>query len=128
MITALYAGILAIIGLVLAMSISRMRGSTKTGIGSGGNPALERMIRAHGNFTEYVPLILVLMLLMEAGGASHLWLHIMGIVFVIARLAHAYGLSMNSGTSPARLVGASLTYLVLLSGIIGTLSVGIHAL
>ena len=62
-ITLFYAGLNGLIALGLAFLVVRLRQKTGTGIGTGTSPALERAIRAHGNFVEYVPLILILLLL-----------------------------------------------------------------
>jgi len=56
-----YAGLNALIALVLALLVTRQRGITKTSLGTGGHPALKRAVRAHGNFIENVPLILLLL-------------------------------------------------------------------
>jgi uncharacterized protein len=109
-----YAGLNALIALVLAILVVRQRGKTKTNLGTGGHPAMERAIRAHGNFIEYVPLILLLMLLLELGGLAPLWIHLMGIALTLGRVLHAWGLSTSPGESFGRAVGIGLTWLVLL--------------
>ena len=51
---------------------------------------LERNVRAHGNFSEYVPVFLILLLLLELPGtASFDYLLIISLIFSIGRLAHA---------------------------------------
>ena len=109
-----YAGILGLICLVLAVLVVRQRGKTKTGLGSGGHPALEQAIRVHANFVEYVPLILILMLLLELSGLAPLWLHVMGIALVVGRVLHAWGLAGNPNESFGRAAGITLTWLTLL--------------
>ena len=52
------------------------------------NRSLERAIRDHGNFAEYTPIMLVLMLIAEQSGASATLLHIFGAMFFVGRLAH----------------------------------------
>ena len=46
------------------------RNRHKIGIGDGGDKALARKIRVHGNFVEYVPLGLLLMALLLGWAAS----------------------------------------------------------
>ena len=113
-----YAGLNALIALVLALRVVRLRSTTKTDLGTGGHPALERAIRAHGNFIEYVPLILVLLLLLELSGLGAIWLHVMGIALTLGRILHAWGLSTNPGESFGRLSGIFLTWLTLLAALI----------
>lgn len=110
-----YAGINGLIALVLVVLVVRQRGKTKTGLGTGGHLALEQAIRVHGNFVEYVPLILILLLLLELGGLAPLWLHLMGIALTLGRILHAWGLSTSPGESFGRAAGTTLTWLTLLA-------------
>ena len=109
-----YAGILGLICLVLAVLVVRQRGKTNTGLGTGGHLALEQAIRVHANFVEYVPLILILLLLLELSGLPPLWLHVMGIALVVGRVLDAWGLSGNPNESFGRAAGITLTWLTLL--------------
>jgi len=127
-ITLFYAGLNGLIAVGLAFQVVRQRRNSKTLFGTGGNPALERAIRAHGNFVEYVPLILLLMLLLELGGAASLRLHIMGAALTIGRLLHAWGLSRNAGRSFGRGVGITLTWIVLITAAISAVIMGANAL
>ena len=113
-ITALYAGILGFLGLVLAARVVQNRQRHRIGLGDKGNAEMQRAMRVFGNFTEYVPMILLLIGFGEMLGA-HKWLtHALGGGLVVARLLHAYGLSRTSGTSTGRFVGVTLTWLALL--------------
>jgi hypothetical protein len=113
-----YAGLNALIALVLALLVVRQRMRSKTLVGSGGNPALELAIRAHGNFIEYVPLILVLLLLLALSGLGVPWLHVMGIGLTVARLLHGWGLSTSGRENFGRGAGAALTWLTMLAALV----------
>ena len=113
-----YAGVNALIAMVLAMRVVRLRVTTKTDLGSGGHRGLERAIRAHGNFIEYVPLILLLLLLLELSGLGAIWLHAMGAALTVGRILHGWGLSTNAGESFGRFSGTMLTWLALLAALI----------
>jgi hypothetical protein len=63
--TALYAGILALIAIALAINVAVHRVKLRVPIGDGGNAEMRRMIRLHGNAAEYIPLAIVLMLIYE---------------------------------------------------------------
>ncbi|MCE2927686.1 MAG: MAPEG family protein [Rickettsiales bacterium] len=54
-----------------------------------------RRIRAHANFVEYVPLVLVLMALNELNGASRELLAVFGAALVLGRIFHAYSLTIH---------------------------------
>ena len=113
-ITALYAGILGSLGLVLASRVVQHRQKHRIALGDKGNEDMQRAMRVFGNFTEYVPMILLLIGFGEMLGA-HKWLtHGLGASLVAGRLFHAWGLSKTSGTSLGRLLGVVLTWLALL--------------
>ena len=111
-------GVLVLLYFALALNVSRMRGATKTGIGSGDDPSgpLNKAVRAHGNAAEYVPLALILIGTLEIAGAGRPLLHGLGATLTAARLLHAQGISSTLGTSPGRVVGTLLTWLVYLVG------------
>ncbi len=104
-ITAFYAGLLALLLLVLAIRIIRLRWKLRVGIGDGGDRMMLRAVRAHGNAAEYVPITLLLLLAAELNHASPLLLHACGVVFVGSRLLHAVGLTRSGGPSWPRTVG-----------------------
>lgn len=112
MITALYAGILGLISIWLSFGAGSLRGKTKISIGDGGNQELLLAMRKHGNFTEYVPMMLILLALLEFRDVPGLAIHIMGAVLVISRLCHGFGLKADTITGAGRLVGAAGTALV----------------
>ncbi|MBU6235367.1 MAG: MAPEG family protein [Alphaproteobacteria bacterium] len=105
--TGLYAGILALIYVVLSMRTVRARIKLKTSLGDGGHPDLTRIIRVHGNFAEYTPLSLLMLALYEIGGGNMTALHVLGITLVSARVLHIIGLGNN--VMPARVLGTALT-------------------
>ena len=114
-ITGLYGSLCALVVLALAVRVIRLRWSTRTGIGDGGDRRLARAVRIHGNAIEYVPLALILMLVAELSGARAAWLHGCGIVLVAARLAHALGLARTAGASVGRSLGVAGTFAVILA-------------
>ena len=109
-ITALYAGLLAILIVVLAARVVRVRQTTSIGVGDGSNDLLLRRIRIHGNATENIPIGLLLMLVLEINGASVILLHALGVSLTLGRVAHAQGLSGSPGASVGRVAGSTLTW------------------
>jgi uncharacterized membrane protein YecN with MAPEG domain len=112
-ITAIYAAPLAVIGMTLAARAGGLRGKLGIPTGDGGNADLLQRARAHANFAEYVPLILVLMALYELNGGASAWLHGLGVALLAARIVHPFG--MASIKHPARFFGAAVTALALLA-------------
>ena len=112
-ITALYAGILALIVLALAINVTVHRNKFGVSLGDGGNPAMLRMIRLHGNAAEYIPLGLMLMLIYEVNGGAHAALHTAGIALVLGRLLQSWGMWESSRPNFGRVCGQSLTWLTI---------------
>lgn len=113
-IAALYAGLHALLLVVLSVLVSLVRRKQHISIGDGGDPLLMRAMRVQGNFVEYVPLALLLLLVLELNGVSPLWLNAAGSSLFASRLLHAWGLSRSSGRSFGRVAGMAGTWSVLL--------------
>ena len=64
-ITATTASTVAFLQIFLGFLVGFKRLKTKTGIGDGGNEALARQIRVHGNLIENAPIFLILLVLLE---------------------------------------------------------------
>lgn len=112
-ITGLYAALVALLMMGLAIRVIRLRRRTSIGLGDGGNRTVACAARAHGNAAEYVPLALILLLVLELNQTLPMLLHVFGIVLVVARVLHAIGLSQTPGVSAGRAIGAGLTLLVI---------------
>lgn len=112
-ITAVTAAIFGLIYLSLTMRVGLFRSQVGIPLGDGDNASLRRRVRAHGNFAEYVPMVLILLGLIEGTGAPDYIVVGIATVFLIARLMHAVGLSVSDGSSVGRVVGAMGTISVL---------------
>jgi uncharacterized membrane protein YecN with MAPEG domain len=112
-ITALYAGILALLFLALSARVVQMRGKGMPSLGDGGNNDLLRRIRGHANFAEYVPMLLVMLAILESGGLPSTWVHALGATLVIARVLHGYALSFTASFKFGRFWGTLLTFVLL---------------
>jgi len=115
-ITALFAGVLAIFALVLSARAGSYRGKTGISIlfGEPQNMELAERVRAHQNFLEYVPMIVILMGVIELNGGSGTFLHSVGVLLIISRIAHAVGLKHDNMAHIGRLIGAGGTALITL--------------
>ncbi|KKO44335.1 glutathione metabolism protein [Arsukibacterium ikkense] len=121
MITAFYAGLLAILFVVLSFRVIAKRNQFKVAIGSNGQVLLERAIRVHANFAEYVPFALLLLFLAEYSGLAPVYLHILGIALIIGRLSHAYGVSQQQEQLKFRVFGMMLSMLVILAAAVASI-------
>lgn len=108
-----YAAIFALLYLGLTVRVIALRNTKRVSLGSGGDPALERAIRIHANFIEYVPLALILLIAMEMQRRSIYVLHILCLLLLIGRICHFLALSRENTANPLRGVGVGLTVLVL---------------
>lgn len=109
--TLMIAVALAVVNLWLSIRTGQARRAAKVSVGDGGNPLLVARMRAHANFIEYVPMALILMALIEASGGNRDLLWLFGIVLVIGRILHPFGMERPS-PNPFRVTGILLTYLV----------------
>lgn len=112
-VTILYGGSLALWFLVLSVRVVWRR-RAGISLGDGGSASMLRAIRGHGNFTEYVPLALILLAALELNGTSLYVLHGLGIALLAGRLLHGYALSFTEQFGFGRFWGTALTYGVLL--------------
>jgi len=111
-VAAAYAAFLGLLAVALTVRVILCRVKTGVQAGDGGNAQLAQRIRAHANFSEQVPLALLLIVLAEMVGARIGLIHTLGSVLVIARLASAWGLSHSLGPTMPRQAGAGATALV----------------
>lgn len=113
-ITGLYAGIMMVFALVLSARAGSFRGKTGISVlhGEPTNMELAQRVRVHQNFLEYVPLALIVMGILEINGGNTIFLHVFGIVLIIARYAHAIGLKHDNMAHPGRTIGAGGTALM----------------
>lgn len=121
-VAALYIGISALMLLALSLNVGRQRSRTNTfALGSLGDAKLAGAVRAHGNFIEYAPIVLLMILVLALMKASVILLHVLGIVFVVARIIHVAGMMNETQPNLLRNIGIGLTALVLLVGAIACL-------
>lgn len=113
-VTLLVAGLHGVLLLMLAWPIVALRRGRRIGLGDGGDAQLQRRIRAHGNFVEYVPIALLVLALLEMSGLRALYVAALGATLLIARVLHAVGVSRASGVSFGRFWGTLGTWAVVL--------------
>src|SRR5262245_64621141 len=113
-ITGLYSGILALIVIVLGFQVGMARLAKGVSILHGNDLELATVIRRHANFTEAVPIALILMAIVELNGGPTGLLHATGVLLVVARILHPLGLRHDQLRNPLRGIGALGTTLVTL--------------
>ena len=114
-VTTLYASLLGILLIALANKVSKNRRRARVSLGHGSDTSLERAMRTHGNFIEYVPFSLLLLVLLEVEVTEMWLLHLLGAMLLAGRLLHAYGMLNPDGVIAGRFWGTALTWLMILS-------------
>jgi uncharacterized membrane protein YecN with MAPEG domain len=112
-ITLTIAAAAALINLWIAGRVVALRQRHKVVIGDGGNEALTGRMRAQANFIEYAAPFLILLALVELAEGPKLWLWIVAIVFVLARIIHVFGMDRPKPNVP-RAIGFMVSFLALL--------------
>jgi len=111
-VTAFYAGLLALLLLVLGMRLPLLRRRHQVSLGDGGVPALQRAVRMHGNAAETIPIGLILLAVLELQGFSLWILNAVGGSLLLGRILHPFGLAMGEvGAGWPRVAGMLLTWL-----------------
>jgi len=123
--TSVYAVLLALIFLALSVRAMAGRRRARVFLGEGSSEELRRRLRAHANFAEYTPLALILMALLELQGAGAIVLNVIGLLLLLGRLAHAYGLSRIPEHLPARSIGMGLTMASMVFSCLALLSIAL---
>ena len=111
----IYAAVFAIFFVVLSIRTIRQRRKLKIGLGDSGNNDMQRAMRVHANFTEYVPLSLLMIFLVEQSGVYAWFLHALCLGLLVGRLAHAYGVSQQRENFRFRVTGMILTFATLIT-------------
>lgn len=110
MIWPIYAALLSILFVCLSVRTLRLRRRLRLAVGDGGNPLMLRAMRVHANCAEYVPLGLLLIAGAETQHAPAALVHGLGIVLLVGRLIHAWGVAQVSEVFAYRVCGMTLTF------------------
>lgn len=98
----------AIINMWITIRVGQLRRRGQVLYGDGGDEMLMRRMRAHANFAENTPLVLILIGAIELTGKGGQWLAIVGAAYMLGRVCHAIGMD---GKVPLRAAGATITML-----------------
>lgn len=93
LVTACAAGLM-LIWLSVRVISSRVKGEVL--IGDGESQDLLFKIRTQGNFSEYVPLFLIILGLIEAAGGNSSVLMPLAGLFIVARILHVFGMGAEA--------------------------------
>ena len=100
----------ALINVWLMLRCGQVRMEEKINIGTGGSDMMERRMRAQLNFVENTPWVLALIAGIELAGKGGQWLAIIGGAYMLARVAHGFGMDGGS-MEKGRGIGVMITML-----------------
>ena len=125
LISAVTAGILIVMQMVLALTVALARRRNRQSLGDGGNKDVLQAIRRHGNLAENAALFIAGFTLMEMLGGNRTELQSLCAAFVLGRISHAIGLSMERTVNPFRIIGITATIAVGLALGAGLVRIGL---
>jgi len=108
-IVPVYAALLTLLFVYLSVRTIRVRRRLQIAIGDKGQPEMQRAMRVHANFAEYVPLALVLLAMVESRAPAAWLMHGLCLSLLVGRLLHAYGVSQTPERFQFRVVSMLLT-------------------
>jgi uncharacterized membrane protein YecN with MAPEG domain len=107
-ITPFFIAFFAVMQVPITGMVGYRRFQTSVAFFDGGDQTLMRRMRAHGNFTETVPMSLLAMAAAELTGAPHWLLWSGGIALLVGRLMH-FATLMRAEWGIGRAIGIILT-------------------
>ncbi|MEM9059429.1 MAG: MAPEG family protein [Pseudomonadota bacterium] len=109
-VTAVIAGLMALWLIFLQVRVIRFRRGANVSLGHADDVIGERLIRAHGNAAENVPIFLILLGLCEGFGTPVWLVWLLGLAFIAGRLLHGvHFLKIRKG-GLMRVLGMVLTF------------------
>lgn len=101
----------------LGWQVVKLRQSEKIGLGHGESETLLRAMRIQANLTEYAPLFFIGLFALAVMNAPVWEVAVFGLVFTIARYAHALNFfnKSGSGTPLGRFYGTLFTWISILA-------------
>src|SRR5262245_66536660 len=111
-IVPVYSAVLALIYIALSARFIQVRRRAKVAIGTRGNVRLERAMRVHANFAEYVPFALLLAAFIEMQSRPAWLIHLLCLALLIGRVIYACGVSQEHANYRLRMSGMATTFSV----------------
>ena len=95
MISAIYAALAGLFIFYTSFNVIKVRKKFKISLGDGGNSELIEARSVHSNSTEYLPILILLLILFEMNNGYTLLVHLLGILIIAGRVFHFYGITKN---------------------------------
>ena len=121
----IYAALCGLLLIFLSARVIRQRRRSKVALGDAGKPEMRRAMRVQANFAEYAPLALLLLALAELQGLDPLILHGLGVLLLLGRLLHAFGVAREPENFRFRVTGMVLTFATIAAASLANLTGGL---
>ena len=108
--------ILLFIFIALSFNAAFIRRKSGLAVGEGDNETLLRAVRAHGNFTEFTPMFLISLFLIDHISKNCEYVLVIGSGFILGRIFHALSMFLKKGL--LRVAGMMLTFIPLISNFV----------
>lgn len=112
-----YIALFILLQVIFTLRVAMVRRGERISLGHGNNSILEQRMRAHGNFTEVVPITLLALALLELNGSSAYLLHGLGVLFSVFRIMHYIAVA-NATAIRYRFYGMVGTLLIMVAAAI----------
>lgn len=112
----LVTAILLFIFITLSFNAAFTRRKSGLAVGEGDNETLLRAVRAHGNFTEFTPMFLISLFLIDHISKNCEYVLVIGSGFILGRIFHALSMFLKKGL--LRVAGMMLTFIPLISNFV----------
>lgn len=99
----LYGALYILMLVYLTIRVIKIRFGNMISMGDGGRDDLAKRIRAHGNFIESAPFMIVALIGMAHLNALPFAIHIFGGAFLIGRILHAIGMVGSPANLPRQI-------------------------
>jgi uncharacterized membrane protein YecN with MAPEG domain len=112
----LVTAILLFIFIALSFNAAFTRRKSGLAVGEADNETLLRAVRAHGNFTEFTPMFLISLFLIDHVSKNCEYILVIGSGFILGRIFHATSMFLKKGI--LRVAGMMLTFIPLISNFV----------
>lgn len=120
-IVGFWAALLILLQIVLTFRVIAIRRRDRISMGHNKDKVLESRVRAHGNFTETVPIFLIGLSLVAMLGGNHIAIHALGALVFVGRILHMMGMAGPHNAGKGRPLGMLMT-------LIGIIAVALYLL
>lgn len=109
----IYASLSAFLLIYLTLNVIISRRKNEIKFGDGDLEEMKMARTAHSNAVETIPITLILLFVLEYNHAPLLLMHVLGSLFILGRIIHAWGIL--SDKMKGRILGMQVTLLVQLT-------------